>query len=165
MSNTYQLVNPYIKGEFKTKLKTKNSVEAAKRFYKNLSEHFNNNVPRYYFTIQKGSSGNGKYYHFEVREKKVNEEVSYSIRPYDIKGKDNMKGFLKNFNKDSDDDSSSSESDYYREARSYVPTISQPFYHMYYDPFVYNLDTFYLPTFYAYATPYVIVNSSGYHVL
>ena len=41
----------------------------------------------------------------------------------------------------------------------------QPFYHMYYDPFVYNLDTFYLPTFYAYATPYVIVNSSGYHVI
>ena len=99
MSNTYKLVNPYIKGEFKTKLKTKNSIDAAKKFYKNLSEHFNNNVPRYYFTIQKGSSGKGKYYHFEVREKKVNEEVSYSIRPYKVKGKDNIEGFLKNFNK------------------------------------------------------------------
>ena len=44
MGNKYKLVNPYIKGEFETKLKAKNSIEAAKSFYNNLSEHFNNNV-------------------------------------------------------------------------------------------------------------------------
>ena len=53
MVNTYRLINPHIKGEFKTSLKSKNSIEAGKKFYKNLSEHFNNNIPEFYFTIQK----------------------------------------------------------------------------------------------------------------
>ena len=32
MGNKYKLVNPYIKGEFETKLSAKNSVDAAKTF-------------------------------------------------------------------------------------------------------------------------------------
>ena len=52
MVNTYKLINPYIKGTFESKLEANNSIEAAKTFYKNLSEHFNNNVPKFYFTIQ-----------------------------------------------------------------------------------------------------------------
>ena len=100
MSNTYKLVNPYIKGEFKTKIKTKNSIDAAKKFYKSLSEHFNNNVPRFYFTIQKGGSGKGKFYHFEVKETKEYEEVNYSIQPYEIEGEDQaIEGFITNFKK------------------------------------------------------------------
>ena len=67
MSNSYTLVNPFIHGDFKSTVKSKNSVNAAKSFYKNLSEHFNNNIPKFYFTIQKGGSGNGKYYHFLVK--------------------------------------------------------------------------------------------------
>ena len=66
MSNTYVLVNPFIHGEFEHTVKAKNSVEAGKIFYKGLSEHFNNAVPKFYFTIQKGDSGNGKYSHFKV---------------------------------------------------------------------------------------------------
>ena len=62
MVNTYKLVNPYIRGEFETKIKTKNSVDAAKKFYNALSEHFNNSVPKFYFTIQKGGSSKGKFY-------------------------------------------------------------------------------------------------------
>ena len=69
MVNSYVLVNPHIEGNFKSKLKAKNSNEAANIFYKNLSEHFNNSVPKFHFSIQKGSSGDGKYYHFEVKEK------------------------------------------------------------------------------------------------
>ena len=42
MVNTYLLVNPHIEGNLKTKIKAKNSIEAANIFYKNLSEHFNN---------------------------------------------------------------------------------------------------------------------------
>ena len=186
--NTYKLVNPYVKGEFKKNIKAKNSIEAAKMFYKNLSEHFNNSIPKFYFSIQKGGSGKGKYYHFEVQEKRKKSEVSYKLRPYEVPGKDEIESFVENFNKfkgrfnkqyggapskrkrsrkgkkskaddlyelDYEDD------DFYRTDYSYVPTVSQPFYYMYYDPSVYKLDTFFIPTFYAYATPIWEINTNG----
>ena len=56
MSNSYVLVNPHIEGSLKTQVKAKNSLEAAKNLYKNLSEHFNNNVPKFHFTIEKISN-------------------------------------------------------------------------------------------------------------
>jgi hypothetical protein len=179
MVNKYKLVNPYIKGEFETKLDAKNSIDAAKIFYKNLSEHFNNNIPKYYFTIQKGGSGTGKFYHFEVKEKKSNDEVNYSIHPFEIKdGEKAIEQYVENFEKfktrfnggarksskrksskrksRKDDSESASEDsyDFYREAKSYVPVTSQPLYYMYYDPLVYRLDSVFLPSLYAYATPY-----------
>ena len=43
---------------------------AARKLYKKLSEHFNNSVPKFYFTIQKGGSGKGKFSHFIVKERK-----------------------------------------------------------------------------------------------
>ena len=82
MVNSYVLVNPHIEGNLKTKIKASNSLEAANNLYKNLSEHFSNSVPEFYFTIQKGSSGEGKMYHFKVKESKKNDEVSYSVAPY-----------------------------------------------------------------------------------
>jgi len=184
MSNTYKLVNPYVKGEMKTSLKTKNSMNAAKTFYKNLSEHFNNNVPKFYFTIQKGGSGKGRLYHFEVTEKKKNSEVSYSIKPYEVKGKlsdkfvETLKSFKSRYNKkggeklkkkqsykgkrgkSKGDSSSESDRDYYN--YDYVPSISQPLYYFYYDPQVYKLNSFFVPTFYAYATPFIEINGLGY---
>ena len=48
MVNSYVLVNPHIEGNFKSKIKAKNSNEAANIFYKNLSEHFNNFVPKFH---------------------------------------------------------------------------------------------------------------------
>ena len=193
MSNTYRLVNPYIKGEFKSKIKARNSAEASKKFYKSLSEHFNNNVPKFYFTIQKGGSGKGKFYHFEVKEKKDSNEVSYSIQPYSIPGeRDAVDTFITNFkkfkgrfnakggakrksrrgskkSKSLEDlgkmsDSSSDSEDYYRDAITYVPTTSQPIYYMYYDPLVYKLDSVFIPTWYAYITPYVELNTSGLYI-
>ena len=184
MVNKYKLVNPYIKGEFETKLEAKNSVEAAKLFYKSLSEHFNNSVPKFYFTIQKGGSEKGKFYHFVVNEKRKNEEVDYSIKPYEIKGEDKaMKSYLSNFenfkgrynggakrrgskrssrrsSKRSMDDSSTDSSEYYREATSYVPVVSQPFTYMYYDPILYQVDTVFFPTFYSYNTPFLLFNAN-----
>lgn len=84
MSNTYRLVNPHIEGDFKSKMKADNSMVAARSFYKNLSQHFNNNIPKFYFTIQKGGSGKGKYYHFLVKELKEDDEVKFNIEPYSI---------------------------------------------------------------------------------
>jgi len=84
MSNTYRLVNPHIEGDFKSNMKANNSMIAARSFYKNLSQHFNNNIPKFYFTIQKGGSGKGKYYHFVVKELKDDDEVKFNIEPYSI---------------------------------------------------------------------------------
>ena len=84
MANTYCLVNPYIEGKMDTEIKSNNSMKAAKDFYKNLSQHFNNNIPKFYFTIQKGGSDTGKYYHFVVKENKSNDEVKFNIEPYVI---------------------------------------------------------------------------------
>ena len=203
MVNTYRLVNPYIRGDMKTTLKTKNSIEAAKKFYKGLSEHFNNNVPKFYFTIQKGDSGKGKFYHFEVKEKKESNEVNYSIQPFIMDGEtESMKGFIENFKsfkgryngkggakkkgsrkKRSKSkktkskrtkskrkslyglDDVDSSSDEYRYSYNYVPSYNQPIYYMYYDPGVYKLDSIFIPTFYAYATPYVEINTKGLGLL
>ncbi len=187
MGNKYKLVNPYIKGEFETKLEAKNSIEAAKLFYNNLSEHFNNNVPNFYFTIQKGGNGKGKFYHFKVTEKKVDENVDFSIKPFEIQNEDKaLKGYLENFEKFKGrytggakrksskkssrkssrksskhlDDISSESDDFYRMASTYVPVSNQPIYYLYYDPLIYGVDSVFVPTFYAYATPHIELNTS-----
>jgi hypothetical protein len=185
MSNKYKLVNPYIKGEFETKISGKNSLEAAKTFYKNLSEHFSNNVPKFYFTIQKGGSGKGKFYHFEVKEKKVNDSVDFTIKPFEIKGEDEaMKQYLDNFDhfkgrynggakksrkgsrkssrrssRRHSEEISSDSDDFYREATSYVPVASSPFYYMYYDPLLYKVDSVFIPTYYAYVSAFSEINT------
>jgi hypothetical protein len=178
MSNTYVLVNPYIQGDFKSQIKAKNSAEAAQKLYKNLSEHFNNSVPKFYFTIQKGGSGSGKYYHFKVTESRNNKEVSFSLQPYTVPGVTNMNAFnnkLSNFknkfeqaggkkgkkkSRRDDSDSESDSEDIYKTARSYTPVVTQPFYYWWYDPYVYNLDAFWIPTFYSYVTPYIEITLS-----
>jgi hypothetical protein len=234
MSNSYKLVNPYIKGDFQTKIKSKNSLNAAKEFYGSLSEHFNNNVPKFYFTIQKG--GGKKFYHFEVTENKKKENVNYSIKPYTLKNNesmidnylDNFKAFKGRFNRNNkkkrksrelskkyNSRSNSSkrksrsnsskrksrnnsskrksrsnsskrksrsnsskrksrsnssedlvnriedteEEDFYRDAIVTVPVTSSPISYLYYDPLVYALDSIFIPTFYAYLSPYVELNT------
>lgn len=182
MVNTYMLVNPYIEGNFKSKIKAKNSLEAANLFYKNLSEHFNNSLPVFHFSIQKGSSGDGKLAHFEVKEIRSENEVNFSVKPFTVKGEDEVierfKSKLENFKakfkqdggkkgkkqmkqmkhkKDSSDSDSfldDSSEDMYRRAKSYLP-VTQPIYYWWYDPYVYKLDSIFIPTFYSYVTPYI----------
>lgn len=177
MVNSYVLVNPYIEGSFKSKIKARNSQEAAKMIYTNLSEHFNNSVPAFHFTLQKGTSSNGKMYHFKVSEEREDDTVSFSIKPLTLKNEDSInnefKGRLediknklsqdggkhssKNRSKrhdssDSDSDLSSSD-DYYRRARSYPYVPSYPFNYWWYDPSVYRLDSVFMPTFYSTSSP------------
>ena len=178
MVNSYVLVNPHIEGNFKSKIKAKNSNEAANIFYKNLSEHFNNFVPKFHFSIQKGSSGDGKYYHFQVKETIQDKEVTFKVKPMTIQGEDDVissfKNKLENFKAklnqdggkkkskkskkhvvdDSDSDFDDSSDDFYRRAKSYMPA-TQPIYYWWYDPFLYRLDSVYVPTFYAYVRPYI----------
>jgi hypothetical protein len=173
MTNSYVLVNPYIKGEFKNTIKAENSTIAAKIFYKNLSEHFNNAVPKFYFTIQKGTSGKGKFYHFQSKEKRNNDEVSFTIKPYNILN-ENMDSFKERLTKfknkiqkggkhkktkkhdSSESDSDSSDSEHYiKNISTYTPLVNQPIYYWWYDPYVYKLDSVFIPTFYAYVTPLI----------
>jgi hypothetical protein len=174
MVNTYKLVNPYIEGELKTNVKADNSLKAAKNIYKKLSEHFNNSVPSFHFSIQKGGSDGGKLYHFEVKEKRNNDEVSFTVKPMTIKGIDEAESRFKvklsdvkerlkqdggkkhkkskkskKHDSDSDSDFDSSSSDY-KKSNSYV---SQPIYYWWYDPYVYRIDSVYVPTLYSYLTP------------
>jgi len=176
MVNTYCLVNPYIKGEMKTKIKAKNSHEAANIFYKNLSEHFNNSVPKFMFTIQKGSSGDGNLYHFQVNEQKESDkdEVNYSIKIInnlvsnktddfkgkldDLKNKFNHMGGEETKKKKKDDSDSDSESDekFYKIARKYIYNkTAVPIYYWWYYPYLYPSRSLYIPTFYPYITPYI----------
>jgi hypothetical protein len=181
MSNTYKLVNPYIQGDMPTQIKAKNSIVAARTFYKSLSEHFNNNVPKFYFTIQKGGSGTGKYSHFVVKEVKEKDEVKFNVEPFTASNDENslktFEGKLKAFKSkyeqaggkkkggkkgskkarkldDSDSDLDSSE-DFYRRAQTYRPVVTPPLYYWWYDPSIYNLNSVFIPTFYSYVTPYL----------
>jgi hypothetical protein len=175
MANQYVLVNPYINGEFKNKILANNSNEAAQTFYNELSGTFNNAVPEFYFTIQKGEKG--KYYHFKSVEKRVKNNVKYSIEPYTVKnsdvtkfenklnvfknkisqngGKKHKKQNKKNNHDSSESDDSESDSSSESTVRKYGYTNVWPATYWWYDPFVYKLDTFYIPTFYAWYTPVV----------
>ena len=98
MVNNYNLVNPLIKGKVETTINAKNSREAASIIYTNLSEHFNNALPAFYFSLQKG--GDGKFYHFKVTEKKNKNEINFDINEIQLEN-DNyinseFKGKLKN---------------------------------------------------------------------
>jgi len=177
MVNTYQLVNPYIAGNFKTSIKAKNSLEAANLFYKNLSQHFNNSIPNFYFSVQKGGSGAGKHYHFEVNEKLVEDQVSFTVAPYNVhnnesavekfkvkleefKGKFNQDGGKKKKKKHHKHDSSDSDDldvssdEFYTRVQKYVP-VTQPIYYYWYDPYIYNLNSVFIPSFYNYMNPYI----------
>ena len=183
MPNSYTLANPYIQGKFKNSIKANNSLLAAQIFYKNLSEHFNNAVPTFNFTIQKGTSGNGTFYHFQSNESRDGNEVNFSIKPYNVinenmesyktklasikkkisqqggKHKKHRKKSKKQGSSDSSDSSessSSSDSDkYIKRISTYTPMLNQPIYYWWYDPSIYKLESVFIPTFYPYITPLI----------
>jgi len=157
MSNTYNLVNPLIQGSFNSKTKADNSAKAAKFFYGQLSEFIGNDLPKFYFTLQKG--GKGKYYHFKVEEQRNDNEVKYTLSPYEVENvdtkpieikKEEIKKQLggKKHKKNKDDDSSSSStSESYKYAKHYVPVWDTPIHYLWYDPYVYKVDTVWIPSF------------------
>ena len=188
MSNIYVLVNPYIQGELKNSISSDNSINAAKNVYSKISEYFNNAVPEFYFTLQKGESGKGKYYHFQVIESRVDDNVTFTLEPYDIMGGADVNTFASNLDtfknkfkqiggktskhsskkKSESSSSSSSDSDSdssipirrhkHKRINNYITTYDQPIYYWWYDPSLYKLNTYYIPTFYQYITPVIQFN-------
>jgi hypothetical protein len=172
MTNTYKLINPHIEGDLVTKIKAKNSVEAAKTLYTNLSEHFNNNLPSFNFTIQKGSSGKGKYYSFQTTEIKKGDDIKFSIKPITVTNQkktyasmmDGINKFKKTIDmkggeltKEDLDEILDDSDDYYKRAASYVPVLNHPINFLFYDPLIYKLKNLFIPTFYNYITPFISI--------
>ena len=179
MSEFY-LVNPIIGGSLKTSFKAKNYLEAANKAYTSLADNFSNNIPEFYFTLQKADSksklGKGKnadYKSFLVKETKKKNEVSYRLVEYNVK---NNSEELKNFRTEIKKldkkyqfggkikyDSSSSSSDYYSDSDYYFPKlrrstiISNPISYWWYDPYVFRIKRYFIPTYVAPLSPYVTV--------
>ena len=42
-----------------------------------MSQYFNNHVPNFMFSFQKGGSSNGKLYHYKVTETREGNEVNF----------------------------------------------------------------------------------------
>jgi len=172
MPVTYSLVNPQVLGSMKTTIKTDNSLKAARTFYKSLSEHFNNTIPQFNFTIQKGTSGKGKYYHFKVSENKKGDEIDFTLEQSNIDDKETIERFetkLSQFkgkcsqagggSKPDDTDTMFDNDDGLKTLYSIFPTVyDYPIGYFWYDPHVYNLDFYYIPTFYNYITPFIQIS-------
>lgn len=80
----YELVNPSIIGKFETVYKTDDVTDAVEKFWKNLSKHVTNNVPKIYVTFKDGS---GNLHHFKITEK-INSDsktADYKIEKLDVK--------------------------------------------------------------------------------
>ena len=104
----FALVNPVVGGTIEefTKVSAKNSLEAAKKIYSKLSENFNNNIPKFYFTIQNiskskiGEGDSGKYSHFLIEESKNKNDVDFRLTRYNVNGNTELfKKFKENLRK------------------------------------------------------------------
>jgi hypothetical protein len=87
---------------------------------------------------------------------------AFETKLNEFKQKDIQNGVKKNkkHNKNSSDSSDSSDlsdsdSEIFSVSQTYIPSFNQPIYYWWYDPLVYNLSSFYIPTFYSYVTPII----------
>ncbi len=71
--NTYRLINPYIEGSARTIVQSRNSFNAGKKIYNNISSFFSNNVDNFFMSIQNVQTGGLS--HFMTREKRDNNGV------------------------------------------------------------------------------------------
>lgn len=175
MTIKYKLLNPHVEGTFKKVVAADKPADAGKKIWSNLSKHFSNTVPKFYFTLE--NTETGSLHHIEVGEKiKKNGDsqfVDYIISEYNNpRSKKDIDKFRKNLTKfqeggkykcDNDDDDlcDSSESDIYQMAKRYKTTTQPPIYYWWYDPYIYKIDKLYLPSFVVPVTPYVELNLSS----
>ena len=171
--NKYILVNPVVEGLHKNIYENKNSLEAAKEAYDDLSKNFSSIIKNYKFTIAKINSiessnkinlsnlNDKKFYHFIVNEKidknaKNNDDVKFSIKPYtdkifffdDFKEKSSKK--IKKFNKNNKIINGGKKSKF-DENDEYDDFIIKKkyvdYYTWWYNPLIYYPDIVYMPTF------------------
>jgi len=178
----FRLVNPVITGTFNTTYEASNSDEAAKMFWKTLTEekkYITGNVPKFLFTLMDET---GNLFHYMVKEKAEGSYADYTIEKVDVKLSDEEeKKFLEEVEKVQKnnekleeketeqaggkrrkryDDSSSSSSDSdddIDELFKYIrlKKANRPISYWWYTPGLYNTDSVFTPTFVAPISPYV----------
>jgi hypothetical protein len=167
----FKLVNPLLKGDIDTSFSGENSLEAANKAYQNISQYFNNNVPKFYFTLEDESD---KLHHFYVNETRSGELADYTIKEYHVKAKyeKDLRKQIEEFQeserkehhggKHHDSSSSSSESwDSSSSSTGKVTYKVDPIVYWWYYPAVYRLTKFYVPTFVQSVTPYIYIYLTG----
>lgn len=140
----YTLINPLIKGKFDSTLKAGTDLEAAQKFWDNMSSYFSNNLSKFPYSLM---DGGGKMSHFVCSEKKNGSNVEYSIKRLKDGVKDEDEALLKTAqkggkrkkhrkNKDDSSSSSSSSSDddylYKRSMSNIYPIMSWDYYPLVY---------------------------------
>jgi hypothetical protein len=171
----FNLVNPSIKGDMKTTFTGGSSLEVANEAYKNLSQYFNNHIPKFYFTLEDEKK---KLHHFKVKEDRNGENANYTIKSYSVKSKyeNDFKKQVDEYNKNGDQysteeqhggrrhkkksssSSSSSSSDDWLDNDSSTDRYSykvDPIINWWYYPSVYRVKRFYVPTFVQSVTPII----------
>jgi len=168
----YKLVNPVIKGKMNTSFEASAPHKAASKAYNAVSKYFHNSTPEFLFTLQKVKSkrseiGEGKvndYFHFKVLENRSGNDVNFEIIPFkkiNKKRLNNFKNSIRTVIKenqsgggryDLDDDDLFDERHLYRSDTAYS---YQPISLWLYDPYIYNLNTLYVPSFVTTVSPYV----------
>jgi hypothetical protein len=161
----FKLVNPLLKGGVDTTFSGTSSLEVADIAYKSLSQYFNNNVPKFYFTLE---DENDKFHHFYVNETKDGSNADYTIKEYNVKAKyeKNLKKYIEDNNNNKEQEggkkyhkhSSSSSSESWLDDSSSTGKLRykvDPIVYWWYYPSVYRLTKFYVPTFVQSVTPYI----------
>ena len=163
----YQLINPYIEGDFKTAYDGKSPIDAGEKAWVNLSRYLTGNVPKFAFTMERTSDH--KHFHFVVKENVEGDNVSFSVKKVDVKvPKEGLQAFKKKVSslrdqsggKKKDDSSSSSDSDselYKKIMKHKYNHMSQPILYWWYTPYLYDvtLGSVYMPNFTIPLSPYV----------
>lgn len=174
----YKLINPSIQGNLKNTVSANLSIDAAEQIWTNLSKYITNNVPSFAFTIENQSGGS--LHHFKVEETKHKNEAKFEIKEIDVKlkasdlkkfkervSKSAMQGGKKHKHDKHDDSSSSSSSssDGFDTLKLYKnfnrPIV--PITYWWYDPYVYNLSSVFIPTFVTPVLPYIEIATVAYY--
>lgn len=164
----YKLINPVMKGNMNTTVKEQNGLTAANKIWQEMSQYFSNNVPKFAFSLQNSKGGVS---HYMVKESlKSDDNASYEIAELSLNlSKSNVNLFKercgqaqnksvggKHKNKDDDSDSDDDIMDIIAKRSSSLVT---PIYYVWYDPYIYNFDSIYLPSFVHPWYPYVEITT------
>lgn len=168
----YRLINPSIEGSLQTTYNEKKPTDAAEKVWLTLSKYITNSIPKFAFTLE---DDKGKLHHYSVKEKMIGGgDVKFDIAQiheipskHDTELKSRVNKFAKQRGgkKHHDDDSSSSSSsdDGFNALKLFKNKNTVfPITYWWYDPLVYNYNTFYTPTFVAPLYPQYEIYTSYY---
>ena len=79
MKNNYTLINPQIKGNLDTSVKSSNSMRAMRKIYDKVSQYFTSPVQSIYMTIRNDDRNEMHHFHITEKNKSESNKVSYLI--------------------------------------------------------------------------------------